>query len=270
MSVKLVNRVLDDFIKTDIPETICIRGKWGVGKSHTWITYIVNAITSRKVALPYYSYVSLFGVNSIDELRQEIFEQLIETTQENKGQTPKKFLERYARRGAQLSSRFAEYVHAPLADSYIRNFAGGFRHLISLTVQRTIICIDDFERKGANLRVTDILGVVSNLKELKKCKILLIMNIDALTPSDRDDFNKYFEKVIDGAIDFIPTPEEVVDIGLNSRSALYALLRNTCLELGLSNIRVIRKVERIAIQIYAIINEFDANVIHYVYVVCVY
>jgi Cdc6-like AAA superfamily ATPase len=241
LSIDLARKALNDFIRTDTPETICVRGKWGVGKTHAWETFIKTAISNHQVGLPYYSYVSLFGINSIDAFRQDIFEHLDPTTPGSKPFELKDRLGLYLRRGAQFTSRIADYAHVPLMDTYLRNFAGGFRHVVSLTVQRAIVCVDDFERKGSGLRVTDILGVISDLKERKKCKVLLIMNTDALSDDDKSEFEKYFEKSIDASITFAPTPEEIAAIGLNTNTVLYEFLRDDCLRLKISNIRVVRK-----------------------------
>ena len=88
---------------------------------------------------------------------------------------------------------------------------------MSLTVKDAIVCFDDFERKGKGLRTADVLGVISQLKETKECKIVVILNDDALSEEDKPDFEKYFEKVFDAKIEFAPTAEEFVEIALRGQ-----------------------------------------------------
>ncbi len=73
MSLQLVQKVLQKFVATAVPEVMCLRGKWGIGKTYAWNKLLQDAIANNQVALPFYSYVSLFGLNSVDELRQSIF-----------------------------------------------------------------------------------------------------------------------------------------------------------------------------------------------------
>jgi len=62
------------FLAVDTPEVICVRGKWGVGKTFAWNRYLTAARGSGAIKLERYSYVSLFGINSLEELRYAIFE----------------------------------------------------------------------------------------------------------------------------------------------------------------------------------------------------
>src|SRR3712207_2036559 len=77
VSTDLVNSEVVKFLKSQAPEVLCIRGKWGVGKTYTWTTRLEEVQTSGKIALQRYSYVSLFGINSLDELKFSIFENVV-------------------------------------------------------------------------------------------------------------------------------------------------------------------------------------------------
>jgi hypothetical protein len=255
MSLQLVKKALLKFVGTAVPEVMCLRGKWGVGKTYAWKQLLREAIAEDKVALPSYSYVSLFGLNSIDELRQSIFENQHPT----KGQhiTVEDKLRSFGREAAKTISKYAPYAKIPYLDTYVQNLAGGFRHIVSESVKNAIICIDDFERKGETLRAADILGVVSQLKESKCCKILLILNRDALVGTDKAEFDKYFEKVIDATIDFEPTVQESLGIALKESGDIYNWLRQNCTDLSIANIRIVKKIERLALQIGELLQSFE-------------
>ena len=77
MSIALVNREISAFLKREAPEVLCVRGKWGVGKTYTWNAQLTSAAKAGVVGLKRYSYVSLFGVNSLEDLRFSIFENVV-------------------------------------------------------------------------------------------------------------------------------------------------------------------------------------------------
>ena len=62
MSLQLIQKVLRKFVATEIPEVMCLRGKWGIGKTYAWNRLLQDAIADNQVALPFYAYVSLFGL----------------------------------------------------------------------------------------------------------------------------------------------------------------------------------------------------------------
>ncbi|MFT5036695.1 MAG: Cdc6-like AAA superfamily ATPase [Candidatus Azotimanducaceae bacterium] len=61
MSVKVIHEEIERFIKSPEPEVLCIKGRWGVGKTFAWNKFINEAASES--ALRHYSYVSLFGLN---------------------------------------------------------------------------------------------------------------------------------------------------------------------------------------------------------------
>ena len=69
MSLALLEHEIKRFLSVDAPEVICVRGKWGVGKTFAWNRYLAAARDAQAIKLDRYSYVSLFGIGSLDELR---------------------------------------------------------------------------------------------------------------------------------------------------------------------------------------------------------
>ncbi|EBY8275686.1 NTPase, partial [Salmonella enterica subsp. enterica serovar Braenderup] len=76
MSIKLINEQIADFLTTNDPEVMAIQGDWGIGKTYSWN----KVLNECKADLSYsrYSYVSLFGVNSLEGLKYSIFENAIQ------------------------------------------------------------------------------------------------------------------------------------------------------------------------------------------------
>jgi hypothetical protein len=241
MSTKAVEKEIERFLSSDTPEVICINGKWGVGKTYAWNQYLIKY--RQKIALKRYSYVSLFGINSLDELKYSIFENSIRS--ELIGSEPD--LASLQENAAATADRFTRkslwfLQQLPLA----KNYVGGLGPVWFGTVRKHIICIDDIERRGKGLTVRDVLGLISNLKEHKHCKVALVLNDDALGEDEaqKAEFDLYLEKVADRFLKFEPTPEESVKIAFPVADEITNLLSSNCIVLGVSNIRVIKKLEQ--------------------------
>ena|ERR1700733_4280109 len=74
MSLDLIKNKVRRFLSSKEPEVICISGRWGVGKTFAWMMWLKDAQRRKEIALKNYSYVSLFGITSLDEFRYSIFE----------------------------------------------------------------------------------------------------------------------------------------------------------------------------------------------------
>jgi len=71
---ELVVQELTRFLIDTSPEVICVRGRWGVGKTYAWKKALKEVATNGKMAFSAYSYVSLFGITTIEQLKYAIFE----------------------------------------------------------------------------------------------------------------------------------------------------------------------------------------------------
>jgi hypothetical protein len=256
MSIKLVEAEIRRFLSTKEPEVICISGHWGVGKTFAWRRYLLDAQRARQIQLDRYSYVSLFGINSLEEFKYSIFENTIrsqdigvepslETIRANAGAAA----ERLGRR----SLWFLQQL--PL----VKNHIGGLGPVWFLSVKETIICIDDLERRGEALRARDILGLISALKEQRNCKIALIWN-DNAEDKEKGEFERYHEKVVDKSLRFDPSTQESVQIALTKSTAWHKLLADNCISFGISNIRLIKRIERLISEIEPMVTHFDEGV----------
>lgn len=59
---EMIARELEHFLEDKEPGVVCLRGRWGVGKTHTW-NMALKAVKARmKLGLQVYSPVSLFGI----------------------------------------------------------------------------------------------------------------------------------------------------------------------------------------------------------------
>jgi len=129
-----------------------------------------------------------------------------------------------------------------------------------LSLEKTIICIDDFERKGNSIDAQDILGLITQLKEQKKCKVILILNDESLSADSSIDYVKLREKVIDTELRFAPTAEDCVQIALTG-GKVSDLLGQNIVKLGINNIRIIKKIEKLAALLVPLLKGYEDQVL---------
>lgn len=256
MSIKLVKSQIDRFLASDTPEVISIKGRWGIGKTFSWNKFLQEAKDKNKITLEKYSYVSLFGINSVDQLKRSVFENIV--SKKDIGVEPS--IETLnTNTFAVLKSLGKKSITIFKSVSYVQDFAPAFDVLSFLSVNKAIICIDDLERKGDDLPLKDVLGLITLLKEQKKCKIILLFN-DA--EENLEEYKKYREKAVDIEFLFDPTAEECSDIAVNSCEPEFQLLKTLLIALDIKNIRVIKKIERLIDYLIPLLKKYDPVVLH--------
>lgn len=255
MSVQIIKSQIIRFLETDIPEVIAIRGKWGIGKTFTWNKYLKDA--KDKIKLENYSYVSLFGINSLDSLKQAIFMESM--TKKNIGiEQEVNNIRYYDKIISSISRKGLKFLEGlPFA----HNLSSSIESLAFFSLRKMIICIDDFERKGKMLDAQDVMGLISQLKEQKKCKIVLILNDESLTDTSLIDYAKYREKVIDIELLFNPSAQECAEIALLN-DMVSMKLKDLIIKLGINNIRIIKKIERLTNIIIPVLKNCEEEIIY--------
>ena len=258
MSLSLIDAEIRRFLSTPTPEVLCIKGKWGVGKTYGWRKFLEGAKHSGELALGRYSYVSLFGLNSLDDLRYAVFESTV--SGENIGASPdatsfSQLVEKggdFARRMRPAAEAFSAFFNRKGVSDVL--FKSAF-----LAVRRQLVCLDDLERAGAGLDARDVLGLVSLLKEERACKVVLLLNDKE--HDQKEEFDRQLEKVADVTLVFDLTSEEAVSIALTGTDSATLLLKKRVVELGITNIRVIKKMERLASRLVKILDGLDDAVL---------
>jgi hypothetical protein len=236
MSTELVEKEIARFLASSEPEVLCLRGKWGIGKTYSWNVFLRQAQQEKRVSLKTYAYVSLFGLGSLDQLKYAIFENSVKA--DLIGVKPS--LETLQSNTASVTNRLGRKAWSILQLlPKVKDFASAVQSLSFLSVRETIICIDDLERKRTLLSTKDVLGLISHLKEERNCKIALILNAEELERADKEEFDKYNEKVIDVSLEFEPSPQDSVRIAVTGGTESHELTSRNCVALGISNIRII-------------------------------
>jgi hypothetical protein len=258
VSLELIEAEVKRFLSTKDPEVLCIKGRWGVGKTYGWKKFFEEARKAKVVALKHYSYVSLFGLNSLDDLRYSIFEGT--TSGDRIGSSPDEAsFQKLINKGKDIARQRRSLAEGIGALFNRKGFADVLFKSAFLAVREQVVCLDDLERAGSGLLVRDVLGLASFLKEERGCKVVLLLNDKE--HDEKDEFDRQLEKVADVTIVFDLTPEEAAGIALTDDDQATKLTKPLITKLGITNIRVIKKIERLAKQLVQVLHGIDDNIV---------
>lgn len=122
------------------------------------------------------------------------------------------------------------------------NLSGPINDLVEAKlVENFLICIDDLERKENSISGSSVLGFISQLKEEKSCKVILIYNDQELDDETEKQINEYREKVVDLELTYRPTIDDNLSIIWPERCPQY--VSDIFHTLELNNIRVMQRVK---------------------------
>ena len=183
---------------------IALKGEWGIGKTHFWKSFYKNNHDKFKIGK--YSYISLFGIDSLESFKYQIAINTHDTNQEKDDLSPFKKTFSYLIEKIDFPKLESKGFSLSITQSMINN-------LISDSINNTVICIDDFERKSDKLDTREIMGIVNFLKEEKKCKIIMILHEEK--SEEVEIFKEYKEKVFD----------EILNID-NNLSIIKSMIKN--------------------------------------------
>lgn len=167
MSLKTIREQVLNFLSQSSPSVMAIKGEWGVGKTYGWQTLLLKAQKENMLSAKRYSYVSLFGISSLDKLKYTIFENSI--TKDSIGTEPN--LESLRTNTLGMLEVLGRGSWSKLKEMpFIKSAAPAVEAFSFMSISEALICIDDLERKGASLDLKDVLGLVSLLKEKRNAK----------------------------------------------------------------------------------------------------
>ncbi len=242
MTIATVQSVVRKFIASANPEVLVLKGPWGVGKTHAW-KMLVETFKDES-NLHDYSYVSLFGIGSLAELRLAIYVKTRSVKTLGQPMTVASVNENwldYAKSGTKALRQFASRgKDIPI----IKNITVGFDAVAPHLISGTLVCLDDFERLSGRLSPEELLGFISYLKEEKNCKVVLIFNEQRLGEK-ADVYVKYREKLIDIEVLYLPLPADSAAIAFGRGMPWTKRITDRAITLGITNIRLLRKIDRI-------------------------
>jgi hypothetical protein len=221
-----ITESLQNFLNNPGLKVASLKGDWGTGKTFLWNKFLRDNRSDLKFRA--YSYVSLFGVSDIEDIRRHIFTNF--EVLDDKSMT--KHLGKLKPLSNILKAVAIPYLNSTSAiSSYVERKA----------VDNFLVCFDDLERKEDGISAASLLGLVSQLKEEQNCKIILIYNESELDEDSRKEIAEYREKVIDLELKYQPTIKDNMAIiwPEGPRFEVEAAFN----AVGLNNIRVMQRVK---------------------------
>lgn len=256
MTLEIVQARLDKLLSVETAKVAMLTGDWGSGKTYQWKQALERA--AKNGIRPRYAYVSLFGLTSLAEVRKRITEEVISSVRlPGRSGTVGEAVESDA-----IGLKPMQIIKILPAIPFLGKLDSLAQELSFATVRNAVICFDDLERAPASLRIADVFGLASFLKEERHCRVLLISNQKKLDGDAKGELDTYFEKVVEEAVDFAPTPDEACEIALGAKpSEAGAILAERLIRLGVSNIRVISRLGSLADDLATIVKKLHANVL---------
>lgn len=268
------------FISTEKSSAIAIHGKWGEGKTHFWKQVARKYAPGARQIRPNYAYVSLFGLNSLTELKSTLA-QNIRPVEQIDDDTFAALLgldslvadteavslwhrvkvvagravnvlrnKNLRRRTLRHTSRQLKNVAGTTADAgvsapFVSNLGPFYRAYAYSKVRNALLCFDDLERRGKGLALKDVMGLVSQLVEERKCSVTVIFNDATLAGKDKKVWERNKEKVFSGELLYRATPALAVSYiyATHEASDVDNLARDAILSLGITNVRIIERIK---------------------------
>ncbi len=169
-----------------------LSGPWGCGKTYLWQHEILPQLKGRGVVT-----LSLFGLESIAALKTQLMNKCLILKAHSLGKG--KIKEALSGGKNLLLEGFKKAIKG--ADSVIgTNLLSWNIDPLQLVDEKLIVCLDDVERISLKVGLDEIFGLTNLLAEHKHCKVLLLMNEEAILQGEESNaktMTKYKERVID-------------------------------------------------------------------------
>lgn len=256
MSYAIVRAEIERFLRSPSPEVLCISGRWGVGKTYSWQTFLREEETAGRLGVDRHAYVSLFGLNSLSELRSAIVENTVVAGRSSLPDASS--LHGMLREGERFARRSRPALEVAAGFFRMKDAGDALYRAAFLTVRGQLVCFDDLERAGKSLEMRDVLGLASLLREQRGCKVVLLLNKEQAEATQADEFDRQLEKVVDTFLIFEPTSAEATAIAIGGDDPVAVALRDRLAALNVTNMRVMKKVERWARLVETELRGFDA------------
>lgn len=219
-----VKQKIIELLHGDNPAVIALKGEWGSGKTHFWREIEKEIKSDKKCA-----YISLFGLESTKDIRINIAFQV---------KPEQKILKKFKPIVNFISTALSKSTSISIPMEQV------FLLLSSEDFKEVIICFDDIERKSKNLNMNDFLGLISELKEQKECKVVVILNEDELDEKVKGTFSQKKEKIFDRQFLFQPPVEwafEKARYKHTNKNTSFQYFK----ELNMQNIRIMKLVANV-------------------------
>lgn len=198
-STQILN-LIEEYIKSTSQYSILINGGWGSGK-----TFFFENKLKRKINKLGYTtvYISLNGLNNIDDLRKLILGRLLIVTDQKKDKQNK----------ISLKDSVIRSVGNAFKNTSISNFLAKSLNPIDLfELNNVVLCFDDLERITSKVSYEEVFGYINSIfQEATKIKCLFIGNEDEILKFRGESYSRIKEKIIGRSIRFSQPIFDVYD-----------------------------------------------------------
>lgn len=204
LSAEEITDVVKGFLDNQLYNSaLLIDGKWGTGKTYFLKTTLILKIKEHGPKRPLY--VSLNGINSIEEIKNQITVSFI--TEMASGGGDKKVLRKgVTQSGIQKLGGFLR-VGKSLLKKYIDIDGIKINIVDYLDFSKFVLIFDDLERCACP--VNEVMGYLNNFVEHQGAKVLLIANEAEICSGndkeERDKYDKIKEKLVGHTIRYNPS-----------------------------------------------------------------
>lgn len=213
MNVKEQEKRLEEIFRKKNNEgfAVAITGCWGIGKTHFWNKFFKEKTQEeKKIKEKFYyeasrvdfasafenkkyAYISLFGIESIQDLKNAICTKL--STNPYVKEAPKRL-----EFSSLLKKSLEQFKDIKVSQYGVSASAKLLENLLYAQVKDAIICFDDFERLSDKLKIQDVMGLVNQLKLERNCQVILILDESKNDEENKKKYAEYKEKLIDDTI----------------------------------------------------------------------
>ena len=184
-----ITEAVINYLSMDTSGALLVTGDWGCGKTYYFKNELFNEVSLKSSHIPII--VSLFGTTELKEIPERILYAYLDAT--GGESAPLGTIAKYAKNIASAVSSLATYVD-------VDKILGSRDWIYRILPNNILICFDDLERVADKFAINDILGIVNDLVENRKYKVILIANESFIGP-DKLEFK---EKVIEKTFRFLP------------------------------------------------------------------
>lgn len=168
---ELIENIVEYIKKPYTDYAIMINGEWGSGKTHFWnnkLRTAIENIQNKEGRLYRTIYISLYGINSLEEISKKIFLETNPIITKNFRKITDviegNVVPEYVKTGLDIANLYGVLQFNQSTADFERVF----------TTDDKVLCFDDLER--ANIDIVDILGYINNFVEHDEIKTILICN----------------------------------------------------------------------------------------------
>lgn len=189
---------------------LLIKGKWGVGKTF----FIKEMIKELKLKPEDYVYLSLYGVNAVDEINMKIFEAMHPTLSSPKMKLFGSVLKSALKLGAgfKLDLPFIDKE----IDAKIETGELDLKSFGKIRSKRSLVIVDDIERLGNSLPLKDVFGFFQDLIVESETKVIFVGNEEKVEcGQSNSSYTEIKEKTIGQEFLIQPDHRKAIDAFIN-------------------------------------------------------